>query len=142
MKALKIIGTVIALMVVLTLYGEFLRKHPNPLMSTPAPAQAAVVPPAPAAAPAKRHTPTTGAIRLCLNMGDFVEAVMKHRNEGTSLADMHTVAETLEIPFERLRPTYQRLVDTAYTNPETDPAKAADTAANACLERMRNLSEE
>ncbi|MEO9228131.1 MAG: hypothetical protein ABI216_04120 [Devosia sp.] len=133
MKAFKyIVGIVIILgaLVMVDAVVNSGRYHTAPA----AVAEAAV--PVAVATTARSHAFNKHTVQACVAAGNFAEAAARHRDEGATLADMHTVTETLEIPDQKTRPQYQELIDAVYANPQIDPQDAGERMRSTCLQGL------
>ena len=126
MKALKILGTMLAVMVLLGLYGEFLNTHPNARIGTPVPAQAAVAKPASPPADADQ-------VVYCKHFGAFGTEVALRRKQGMPASAWHDKINEGN-NTEQLKAVYHRSVDLIYQIGDySSPDETAALMEQGCM---------
>lgn len=125
MKALKIIGTVVALMVILALYGEFIQRHGNPI----------AIPPVASATPATAaaHTQETNGL-ACARVAYDLKTIAFNKDT-LSQADAHKWIDTMPLG-DIDKEVYHRTTADIYAHPELDSEAIGYTVQRRCLEEL------
>lgn len=122
MKALKILGTIIAVMVLLTLYGEYIGRHGNPIAMTPPAVSTATVAPV-----------DPRITKYCAGLHAFGVEVATSRNSGTTAdAWRENIAQGTNPDY--LKERYDGMVTMIYSMPDKAPEFIGSAIESACLE--------
>lgn len=122
MKALKILGTIIAVMVLLALYGEYIGRNGNPIAIAPPADRTATIAPA-----------DPQITKYCARLHAFGVEVATSRNSGITADAWHeNIAQGTNPDY--LKKRYDGMVTMIYSMPDKAPEFIGSAIESACLE--------